>query len=208
MAARLRRPAKWKASSQQSSTEQLQQLWHFAHGVEQHLDQWLTDLRRVGKAEGWWHEEYFTDLLQRTFPRFLRYSVILTIYGITEGTLTEICSFVQARRKIPFSFHETRGSGLTQRAKYISRSLGEQFTVPERLHHLATVRHCIAHASGDLLDWSHRPQVEKAAQELGLQIVPDRIAVPSEACAPLAQAALDWLNGIVAAVDPTLWSVR
>ena len=112
------------------------------------------------------------------------------------------------RRKIPFSFHETRGSGLTQRAKYISRSLGEQFTVPERLHHLATVRHCIAHASGDLLDWSHRPQVEKAAQELGLQIVPDRIAVPSEACAPLAQAALDWLNGIVAAVDPTLWSVR
>jgi len=74
--------------------------------------------------------------------------------------------------------------------------------VPERLHHLATVRHCIAHASGDLLDWSHRPQ------ELGLQIVPDRIAVPSEACAPLAQAALDWLNGIVAAVDPTLWSVR
>ena len=35
-----------------------------------------------------------------------------------------------------------------------------------------------------------------------------RIAVPFEACAPLAQTALDWLNGIVAAVDPKLWSVR
>ena len=124
MAARLRRPAKWKASSQQSSTEQLQQLWHFAHGVEQHLDQRLTDLRRVAKAESWWHEEYFTDLLQRTFPRFLRYSVILTIYGITEGTLTEICSFVQAVGR--FRFHSMRHVGpgsLSERSTSLGRSV-------------------------------------------------------------------------------------
>ena len=136
--------------------EQLQQLWTFAHGVEQHLDQRLVELRRVGEAEGWWREEYFTEIIGSTFPRFLRYSVILTIYGITEGTLTEICGFVQRRRQIPFAVHETRGSGLRQRVQYLSRCLGEQFTVPDQLHHLAAVRHCIAHVSGDLLNWNQR----------------------------------------------------
>ena len=188
--------------------EQLQQLWTFAHGVEQNLDQRLVELRRVGEAEGWWREEYFTEIIGSTFPRFLRYSVILTIYGITEGTLTEICRFVQRRRQIPFAVHETRGSGLRQRVQYLSRCLGEQFTVPDQLHHLAAVRHCIAHVSGDLLNWNQRQHVEKAAQALGLRIERGRIVVPFEACAPLAQTALDWLNGIVAAVDPKLWSVR
>ena len=187
--------------------DQLEQLWHFAHGVEQHLDQRLVELRRVGEAEGWWQEQYFTEIVGGTFPRFLRYSVILTIYAITEGTLTEICGFVQGRRQVPFAVHETRGSGLRQRVQYLSRCLGEKFTVHERIHHLVTVRHCIAHASGDLLHWNKRQHVEKAAQALGLSIEYNRIVVPFEVCAPLAQTALDWLNSIVAVVDPKLWSV-
>ena len=186
--------------------EQLQQLWTFAHGVEQHLEQRLIEVRG-GEPQGGGQEKFLAAILQGTFPRFLRYSVILTIYAITEGTLTEICEWVQARKKIPFSVYETRGFGLRQRAKYLSRSLGEEFAVPDRLHHLTAVRHCIAHASGDLLHWNRRQEVEKAAQALGLRIAHDRIVVPFDACAPLAQTALDWLNGIVAAVDPKLWSV-
>jgi hypothetical protein len=184
--------------------EQLQQLWHFAHGIEQHLEQRLVELRRVGEAEGWWHEEYFTEIIGGTFPRFLRYSVILAIYSITEGTLTEICGFVQRHRQIPAATQERRGSVLSQRVKYLSRSLGEQFTIPDRVQHLATVRDCIAHANGDLLHSKDRQRVESAVQVLRLHIAHDRIVVPFEACAPLAQTALDWLNSIVAAVDPRL----
>jgi hypothetical protein len=69
------------------------------------------------------------------------------------------------------------------------------------------VRHCIAHASGDLANWNHREHVEKAAKALGLGIEHERIIVPFEACAPLAQTALDWLNDVVAVVDPKLWTV-
>ena len=182
-----------------------EELVHVAHLRDKRLR--FVRVRRVGEAERWWNEKYFTEIVGGTFPRFLRYSVILTIYSITEGTLTEICGFVQKRRQIPFAVHETRGSGLAQRVQYLSRCLGDNFAVPERIQHLATVRHCIAHVSGDLLNENHRQRVENAAKALGLRIEHDRLVVPFEVCAPLAQAALDWLNSIVAVVDPKLWLV-
>src|SRR5262245_48502575 len=118
----MRRPMEGVLATILDFGEELKKLWHFASGVEKHLGQRLEELKYVGTNEGWWHEQYFTELIQGTFPRFLRYSVILTVYGITEGTLTEICGFVQTRRGIPFAAN-ARGPRLKQRVKYLSHTL-------------------------------------------------------------------------------------
>jgi len=47
-----------------------------------------SELRKALRARAGGTKNTSPELVQATFPRFLRYSVILTIYAITEGMLT------------------------------------------------------------------------------------------------------------------------
>jgi hypothetical protein len=92
----------------------------------------------------WIYESYF--------PRFLRYSLIVTTVMILETQLVKLCDIIKAKRGLLVRSKDLKGDTLNQCKRYLEDiaklPLNQLFW--DKAADLSKVRNCIVHAMGDI----------------------------------------------------------
>jgi hypothetical protein len=121
----------------------------------------------------WEHSEYFAerDILEQNFRIWIRmfaaYSAIILLYSIFETQLYAFAVHIGKARDLKRRVEDTKGKGIEQSAKYLSREALISVTDPPwtRLKDLQKLRNIIVHRggrSGESQD--HRSDVDKLVE--------------------------------------------
>jgi hypothetical protein len=188
--------------------EVFDELDNFSRAIEREIDHLLTGQHesvRSAETEDESERELMVLDMMRTFPRHLRYAVLLSTWGTVDATLIEVCDFVRRLKVLPSAVHELRGSSLERYAQYLDRSLGvkiKQKAFWSEMENLMRVRNCIAHVGGYLRIDRNRPRTQTALTALDLTVGRGQyIKVSKEVLPRLILFAKGWLREVVGDVD-------
>ncbi|MBI5028921.1 MAG: hypothetical protein HZB51_00160 [Chloroflexi bacterium] len=92
----------------------------------------------------WIYESYF--------PRFLRYSLIVTTVMILETQLAELCDVIKNKKGLAVRAKDLKGDTLSQCKKYLEDVAKVSLiqSLWDKVIDLSKVRNCIVHAMGDM----------------------------------------------------------
>lgn len=92
----------------------------------------------------WIYENYF--------PRFLRYSLIMTLVMILETQLVKLCDSIKVKRNLSVRSKDLKGDTLNQCKKFLESvaKLSLDQALWNRVIDVSKVRNCIVHSMGDI----------------------------------------------------------
>src|SRR6266851_1605133 len=134
---------------------------------------------------------------EQTLPRSLRYSWIVLLLTTIETTLLRMCRGLQKNKVLTLSVSDLAGRPPDKMLKYLTRVGG--IALPDHkfqkiLGHLVNVRHCIAHAAGNVELAKNPTAVREAVRQLsGFSVGLDRyVEIDKGVCERLIEEASDW----------------
>jgi hypothetical protein len=141
-------------------------LLSLVEGIENQAADSITNYRTKRTEDG--HqgldEDSFNleEIFGEYFPSLQRRSAFLTIWGVLEHQLDELCLLYQNEKKFRLSFKDLSGSGLDRSTNYLEKVAGLQGLKAseewDTLKALQRIRNLIAHCDGKLLDRPASPK--------------------------------------------------
>lgn len=150
-------------------------------------------------------------LFNEALPRNFRYSCVVLLLTTIEATLIQICQELKKRRNLPHALRDWRrkekGSTLEKMLTYIRVVAGialpdHQFDATRG--YLIKIRHCIAHAAGnvDLMANPSSKAVREAVLQLGFRVSGEGyIEIDKDVCGRLIEEAVAWESAVLAAAS-------
>jgi len=107
-------------------------------------------------------DEYWE--LTTSFPRLLRQSVFLSLYGWSEHELTSVCKQIQKQEELRVSLSDLRGDGIQGAFAYLKKVVGVDFATDDRRWEYTVaynrLRNAVAHQNGGVSDQGQRASIE------------------------------------------------
>ncbi len=148
-----------------------------------------------------WHRHW---LFEDAIPRNFRYSGVTLLVTTIETILLQVCQELRTSRKLPLAVSDLHGRTHERALKYLQKVAGIQLpasTFRSTLKHLVTVRHCIAHAAGNVNLMGSPEAVRVAVAGLdGFNLSSDDyVEIDKGVCNRLVDEASRWLDEVVEA---------
>jgi len=103
--------------------------------------------------------EYFSEefqIIEDTFLKTFRYSMIVTICSVIEVALNDLCRYIRHLKELPLSLEDLRDDGLRRAETYLTKVCAIYFSTTahewNEIIKLSLIRNCIVHAQGNVND--------------------------------------------------------
>lgn len=101
--------------------------------------------------------EYFSEefhIIENTFLKTFRYSMVVTLCSVIEVALNDLCRYICHLKKYPLSLEDLREDGIRRAEAYLTKVCAIDFSTTahewnETLK-LSLIRNCIVHAQGNV----------------------------------------------------------
>jgi hypothetical protein len=177
-----------------------------------------ADAEPYDPEEGPGIESYRATILQETLPRTVRYSAVLYAHAALDTLLSKLCDHARERLGLRFSRSDMKNAReIRTRLQYLRKAFGDDlapdaFGGPfgQKLEDFSTIRHCIAHANGeiDVGGPDRAKKVREAAGRLGFPSRGSHLNIPVGAIANLIHEARAWAEAACGAVQTAVVAVK
>jgi hypothetical protein len=106
-------------------------------------------------------------LFEEYFPSLQRRSALLTVCSYFEHELDQLCLLYQSEKSFRLALSDLHGSGIDRAASYLEKVAGlnlhKASPVWSNIKNIQTIRNCIVHRGGRLLDREGNPEKKTAS---------------------------------------------
>ncbi|MDP8267219.1 MAG: hypothetical protein P9L97_00700 [Candidatus Tenebribacter davisii] len=130
------------------------------------------------------HNEHYYDL-SNLYPNILWSSIFLTAYSIFEKSLMDICNSLQDESEDNMTLNEIKDKGIVKAKIFIKKVKKLSFPDDTKewsfLNNSNTIRNCLIHGSGDLLNYDENHKVVKFIKSVNaLKEVDNKLIIEKE----------------------------
>lgn len=179
------------------------QITYLQEQKEVRFGQWLSRNSPDSDQFSIAHQEHW-DLLERVYPRYLRYPFVISLWAVAELTLREASNYLGIVRNTKLKLNDIRGKNIIdQTEKYyesvLSLKLFRNSTDKARLNDLYTVRNLLAHSNGRLMLLKGNASNLKAVvgKETGLEFLDEVLIIDHSCLCDMHTFASSFIKGLI-----------